>query len=161
MKPIPNQALLPFSGKIFFNDIDLKSTFKNRNLIRSWIKEVIRKEKHQLDMLSFNFCSDEKLLEINRTYLNHDYYTDIITFPLAEGKIVSGDIYISLERVKENASANQKTYTNELMRVMIHGVLHLCGYKDKSRSESSLMRKKEDYYLSLLDTFHVSRGTRD
>jgi probable rRNA maturation factor len=150
MKAISNPGSSPFSDKILFNDFDLKSTFRNRTAIKAWLKECIKKERHQLGFLSYNFCSDKKLLEINREYLHHDYYTDIITFELSEGKFISGDIYISLDRVKENAKLNYTTQTSELMRVLIHGVLHLCGYQDKTKKDAAMMRQKEDYYLSLL-----------
>jgi probable rRNA maturation factor len=142
--------LLPYSGEIMFNDIDLKTNFKNRTEIRTWITKSIKKEGYKLGELSFNFCSDEELLKINIEHLNHDFYTDIITFELNEEDVIIGDIYISIDRVKENAKLQSTTYTNELMRVLIHGVLHLCGYKDKTKKDASLMREKEDYYLSLL-----------
>ncbi len=142
--------LLPYSGEIMFNDIDLKTNFKNRTEIRTWITKSIKKEGYKLGELSFNFCSDEELLKINIEHLNHDFYTDIITFELNEDDVIIGDIYISIDRVKDNAKQQGTTYTNELMRVLIHGVLHLCGYKDKTKKDAALMREKEDYYLSLL-----------
>lgn len=142
--------LLPYSGEILFNDIDLKTNFKNRNDIKKWIKKTVVKEGYKLGELSFNFCSDEELLKINIEHLNHDFYTDIITFELNEDDIVIGDIYISIDRVKDNAKKQGTTFTNELMRILIHGVMHLCGYKDKTKKDAALMREKEDYYLSLL-----------
>ncbi len=141
---------LPYSGKIMFSDIDIKTTFKDRTKIKEWISQAIKKEKFKLGELSYNFCSDEHLLQINIDHLNHDFYTDIITFELNEDKTIIGDVYISIDRVKDNAKQNSKTFTNELMRVLIHGVLHLCGYKDKTKKDAALMREKEDYYLSLL-----------
>lgn len=142
--------LLPYSGEIMFNDIDLKTNFKNRTEIKKWIKKSVIKEGYKLGELSFNFCSDEELLKINIEHLNHDFYTDIITFELNEDNVVIGDIYISIDRVKDNAKQQGTTFTNELMRVIIHGVMHLCGYKDKTKKDAALMREKEDYYLSLL-----------
>jgi rRNA maturation RNase YbeY len=142
--------LLPYSGEIMFNDIDLKTNFKNRTEIKKWIKKSVIKEGYKLGELSFNFCSDEELLKINIEHLNHDFYTDIITFELNEDDVVIGDIYISIDRVKDNAKQQGTTFTNELMRVLIHGVMHLCGYKDKTKKDAALMREKEDYYLSLL-----------
>jgi rRNA maturation RNase YbeY len=133
-----------------FNDIDLKTNFKNRTEIKKWIKKSVIKEGYKLGELSFNFCSDEELLKINIEHLNHDFYTDIITFELNEDDVVIGDIYISIDRVKDNAKQQGTTFTNELMRVLIHGVMHLCGYKDKTKKDAALMREKEDYYLSLL-----------
>lgn len=141
---------LLYSGKIGFNNIDINSNLKNKKQIRSWLEAVTRKEKKKIGNIDFNFCTDEHLLAINIRYLNHNFYTDIITFDFSENGIVSGDIYISLERVKENAKTHHTVYSNELMRVLVHGVLHLCGYKDKTRKEAALMREKEDHYLSLL-----------
>jgi probable rRNA maturation factor len=118
--------------------------------ISSWIKTVIKSEGHTLEALNFIFCSDERLLEINRQYLNHKTYTDIITFDTSEhnGKI-EGDIFVSIERVKENAMKLNIPFQDELHRVIIHGVLHLLGYSDKTASQTKEMRKKEDAYLSL------------
>lgn len=142
--------LSPFSTKsIDFNLVDISFTLRNKTLVRNWIHKTIEREKKKPGDLSFNFCSDEYLLQVNREHLNHDYYTDIITFDFCSHPFVSGDIYISLDRVKANAKTENTTATNELLRVIIHGVLHLCGYKDKKPSEARLMREKEDYYLSL------------
>jgi rRNA maturation RNase YbeY len=145
-----NKEHSPYSGKITFNDVDLKTSFKARTKIKEWVNKAIKKEGHRLGELSYNFCSDEHLLQINIEHLQHDFYTDIITFELNENKTIVGDVYISIDRVKDNARENNKTYSNELMRVIIHGALHLCGYKDKTKKEAALMREKEDYYLSLL-----------
>jgi rRNA maturation RNase YbeY len=145
------QDLLPFSTEVIsFNPVDLSYTLRQKTAIRTWIKKTILKEKKIVGDLSFNFCSDEYLLQVNRDHLDHDYYTDIITFDFSDNPTVSGDIYISIDRVKDNAKTESKTFTNELMRVIIHGVLHLCGYKDKKPADARLMREKEDYYLSLL-----------
>lgn len=145
-----NKEHSPYSGKITFNDVDLKTSFKARTKIKVWVNRAIKKEGYRLGELSYNFCSDEHLLQINIEHLQHDFYTDIITFELNENKTIVGDVYISIDRVKDNAQQNNKTYSNELMRVIIHGALHLCGYKDKTKKEAALMREKEDYYLSLL-----------
>ncbi|GAB1444996.1 MAG: rRNA maturation RNase YbeY [Cyclobacteriaceae bacterium] len=116
----------------------------------SWIKEVIKKEKGQLDELNYIFCSDKYLLSINQQYLKHNTLTDIITFSNAKkGQPISGDIYISIERVKENAKQFKTSFDEELHRVIIHGILHLLGYKDKKPDDKALMRKKEEAYLSL------------
>ncbi|AMS28224.1 rRNA maturation factor [Bacteroidetes bacterium UKL13-3] len=133
-----------------FNTVDTSYTVKHKKNLRSWIKETISKEKKSLGEISFNFCSDEYLLSVNKEHLNHDYYTDIITFDFCENDIISGDIYISIDRVKENAKTENRTINNELHRVIIHGILHLCGYKDKKPADASVMREKEDFYLSLL-----------
>ncbi|WP_462253856.1 rRNA maturation RNase YbeY [Ekhidna sp.] len=122
-----------------------------RDHISQWISEVI--EKHQFKLLELNyiFCSDDYLLEINRQHLNHDYYTDIITFDNSEEELeIESDIFISVDRVKDNAEKRSLRMEIELHRVMIHGVLHLLGFGDKTESEKKLMREKEDTCLSLL-----------
>lgn len=117
----------------------------------SWIKSVIKKEKHLLEELNFIFCTDEELYQINVEYLKHKTFTDIITFDNSDQRgLIEGDIYISIDRVKENAYSLGITFEIELQRVMIHGVLHLLGYKDKTLAHKKEMRKKEDAYLSLL-----------
>ncbi|MDP2890961.1 MAG: rRNA maturation RNase YbeY [Bacteroidota bacterium] len=118
--------------------------------ITSWIKETVISEGKTLGDISFVFCSDDYLLEVNKQYLNHDYFTDIITFDYVEDGVISGDIFISCDRVKENASAFKTGFENELLRIVIHGVLHLLGYKDKSKKDKLLMTQKEDFYLALL-----------
>ena len=120
----------------------------------AWIREVIRLESRQLEHLNFIFCSDQYLLEVNRRYLKHDSYTDIITFDNSDAPdTLEGDIFISVERVGENASERRLRFEDELHRVLIHGVLHLIGYSDKSPRQKSTMRKKEDAYLSLRKDF--------
>lgn len=130
----------------FSEDTDYKP--KAVTKLRAWINQTIANEKHQLIELNFIFCSDDYLLKINQQYLNHDNYTDIITFDNGEtsGEIY-GDIFISIDRVKENAVNFKTTFTNELHRVIIHGTLHLLGYKDKSKADKDLMTQKEDFYL--------------
>lgn len=115
--------------------------------LEPWIKTVITKENKTLGEINYIFCTDEYLLEKNQTFLNHNTYTDIITFDYSEENQISGDIFISIERVKENARKFAVEFETELKRVMIHGVLHLIGYKDKSEDEQKLMREKENYYL--------------
>ena len=117
--------------------------------IRSWVLTTIEKETYIPGPLSFIFCDDEYLHKINLQYLNHDTYTDIITFDYSNKRSLSGDIFISIERVKENAKGQEIPFDAELKRVIIHGVLHLAGYKDKNPEEKRLMREKEDFYLSL------------
>lgn len=117
---------------------------------RRWIRSVVKKEKKALSHLNFIFCSDKYLLSINQQYLRHNTFTDIITFDNSEEpRTIEGDIFISVERVRENADTRQIAFEDELNRVMVHGVLHLIGYKDKSNDDKALMRKKEDAYLSL------------
>jgi len=118
--------------------------------MKALLIELFRKEKVELDAIQYVLVSDEALLEVNRSYLNHDYYTDIITFDLsAPGSAKVSDIYISLDRVEENAKKYNQSRINELRRVMIHGCLHLCGYKDKLKTDQLRMREREDYYLRL------------
>ncbi len=112
--------------------------------VYTWIRAIVDQEEKKLQQLSFIFCSDEFLHEINLNYLNHDTYTDIITFPYGTPPVIEGDLFISVERVRENAINFKATFNEELLRVMIHGVLHLCGYNDKASSEKELMRRKEE-----------------
>ena len=115
----------------------------------SWIQKIARSEKASIAELNYIFCSDTYLLGINQQYLAHDTYTDIITFDLGEGESIEGEIYISIPRVRENARTHKVLFQNELDRVIIHGLLHLLGYSDKSPRKKELMRKKEDACLSL------------
>lgn len=129
---------------------DIKYNLKHKTLIKQWIKETIATEGYQLQELNFIFCSDEYLLRINQDFLQHDDYTDVITFDNSEElKMIVGDIFISLDRIKENAKQFSSATLDELCRVMIHGTLHLLGYKDKTKSAKKLMTEKEDYYLFL------------
>lgn len=148
----PKKEPLPSLTKLVqFNFIDSQtSTLRHKTVLREWIHLCIQKEKFETGFISFNFTSDKYLLGINKQYLKHNYFTDIITFDLSEDKTISGDIYISLDRVKDNARTLGEMFHVELYRVIIHGVLHLCGYGDKSKEEAKTMRKKENYYLSLL-----------
>lgn len=113
----------------------------------SWISKVIRSEKCKEGEINYIFCDDDYLLDINQKYLNHDTLTDIISFDYSVGKELHGDIYISVERVKENAKDFEEDFEDEIRRVMVHGVLHYCGYKDKSEEDKKLMRSKEDHYI--------------
>lgn len=133
---------------VFFEDISPTPNFNSEFLV-SWINKVVESENKILGELSYVFCSDEYLLDMNREHLNHDYYTDIITFDYCFENIVSGDLFISLDRVEENAKEFSITFQDELDRVCVHGVLHLCGYKDKSEADEILMRQKEDEKLKL------------
>ena len=132
-----------------FNTIS-KPVFFKANRIKIWLKTIASKEGYEIKDLNYIFMSDEELLKINIEYLNHDTYTDIITFDNAEvkGKIES-DIFISLERTEANAKKFSTTFENELYRVLAHGLLHLCGYKDKKKTDIELMRKKEEESLRL------------
>lgn len=117
-----------------------------------WLQQVIHKEGKVTGDISYIFCDDAFMIEQNNAFLQHDTYTDIITFDECVGSVISGSILISSDRVAENASKFGKTFENELLRVVVHGTLHLCGYKDKSESEAKLMRLKEDESLALLES---------
>lgn len=131
-----------------------ESAFKPSVNHKIWLQKVIRKEGRVPRDISYIFCDDEYMLTQNQAFLNHDTYTDIITFDDCFGDVVAGSILISLDRVKENADKFGKTFENELLRVVVHGTLHLCGYKDKTDDEAKLMRQKEDESLALLTSSH-------
>lgn len=118
--------------------------------ISSWILKVISEEGYKIDEVNYVFCNDEYLHKLNIEFLNHDTLTDIISFDYSVGKKIQGDIFISIERVKENANDFKASFEEELHRVIIHGILHYCGYKDKSEEEAQTMRDKENHYLKLL-----------
>lgn len=123
-------------------------SFTQRTLAKEVIRDLFKKERTTLEQLRYIFCSDEYLLQINKEHLNHNYYTDIITFDLSEtSNATIGEIYISVDRVRDNAQNYEVSFKHELLRVIFHGALHLCGYKDKSTKEEQLMRKAEDKYL--------------
>lgn len=138
---------------ISFNNEDVQFNLKNKTKLKSWIVATIEKKKQKTGDISFVFCSDAFLLEMNKEYLNHDTYTDIITFDYSKDDTqlpISGDIFISIDRVKENANKFSKTFEDELHRVIIHGVLHLLGYKDKTKVSKAEMTKQEDLCLKAL-----------
>ena len=122
---------------------------KERTRIKNWVNRAIGEENFSPGPVNFVFVSNQEILEINKTYLNHDYYTDIITFDYVDGNRIAGDIFISVDTVEENSEIFSTTFDLELLRVIIHGILHLCGYKDGSEVEQSVMREKEDYYLEV------------
>jgi len=126
-----------------------KFKLANQDQISAWIAFVLDEEAKELGEINYIFCDDDYLLEINVKTLKHNTLTDIISFDYSLGNIVSGDVYVSYERVRDNAENLDIVFVDELHRVMIHGILHYCGYKDKSDDEKILMRSKEDYYLSL------------
>ncbi|MFY8037548.1 MAG: rRNA maturation RNase YbeY [Cyclobacteriaceae bacterium] len=133
----------------FFSE-DISFTLSKPRKSSNWIKLIAKKERREVVDVSYIFCSDSYLLQLNQQYLNHNTLTDIITFDYSEGaKKLEGEIYISIDRVKENAQKFKVSFQDELDRVMIHGVLHLIGYKDKKPTDKSLMRKKEEASLSL------------
>lgn len=134
---------------------ELDFGLENEELFSEWIERVIQSEGKILGEISYIFCDDDYLLDINQQYLQHDTLTDIISFDYTEGDVISGDIFISVDRVQDNADDFNTTFIEELKRVMIHGVLHYCGYKDKSESDEILMRTKEDEKIKM---FHVKQS---
>lgn len=114
----------------------------------AWLEDIIISEGKKLGEINYIFCDDEYLLKVNQDYLQHDYYTDIITFDYVKGRTISGEIFVSLQRISDNASALSGEYEEELRRVLAHGILHLSGYKDKTEEEETVMRSKEDFYLA-------------
>ncbi|OYW81802.1 MAG: rRNA maturation RNase YbeY [Sphingobacteriia bacterium 32-37-4] len=138
-------------SKINFRTGDRPFVYKNKTGLKSFIASIFKKEKKQLGLINYIFCSDEMLLKINQDFLQHNYYTDIITFGLNEpGEPIDAEIYVSIDRVKDNALQQGVSFQNEMQRVLFHGALHLCGYKDKKKSEIIVMRQKEDQYLQLM-----------
>jgi probable rRNA maturation factor len=133
---------------IQFSNQEIPFTLRNKLKIREWIRSIIKEENKVIGDISYIFCSDDYLYQMNKKYLNHQTLTDIITFEYNEGELVSGDIFISLDRVKENSKSFSKSFDEELGRVMAHGVLHLVGYMDKSGEDKSIMTEKENKYLN-------------
>lgn len=132
---------------VTFQNKNISFTLKDKLKIKTWITKIIALEKKKSGQVNFVFTTDEDLLQTNIQFLNHTTYTDIITFDYCEDKTINGDIIISIERVKDNAKKFNVAFEEELKRVIIHGVLHLCGYKDKTTKDSELMRKKENWAL--------------
>jgi len=124
----------------------------NEELITSWITKLVKSFHLSVGNITYIFCNDDYILDVNRKYLSHDYFTDVITFDYREGNIISGDIFISLDTVKSNSIQFHENYIDELHRVIIHGILHLIGFKDKSTKEEAVMRSEEDKALNLLKT---------
>lgn len=127
---------------------DTHFVFRKKRATSSWLKAVAQEEGRRIDDISVIFCSDPYVLDVNIKYLQHSYYTDIITFDYCEGNVLSGDLFISVDSVRENAALYGSTFEDELDRVIVHGVLHLIGYDDHSKADIAVMRAKENYYLS-------------
>ncbi len=134
-------------SKVCFFFQGVKPGLTNRTELKRYIQSVFKKEGRELGFINYIFCTDRALLEINRQFLSHDFYTDIITFNLSESKIIQAEIYISTDRVKENAFQLGVSFKSELHRVIFHGVLHLCGYKDKTKEQKEEMRGIEEFYI--------------
>ena len=133
---------------ISFNTTDKNTTLTNRLALKAFIEKGLKKEGIAIDTLQYVFCSDKFLLNINKSFLKHDYFTDIISFDLSETKgNLIGEIYISIDRVKDNAKTHKTSYPEELLRVIFHGALHFCGYKDKKPSDAKEMRAQENKWL--------------
>lgn len=141
--------------QIHFHTEDIEFELKETQTIENWLKTVIKQEQSTLGELTYIFCSDEYLYKMNMDYLQHDTYTDVITFQYAE-EVVHGDVFISIERVHDNASHFDVTVMDELSRVLVHGLLHLLGYKDKTAAEQSEMTAKENTYLKLKQNLDLS-----
>ena len=137
---------------VFFSNGDIDFSFDKEETIKKWIAEIIARHDKKLGKISYLFCSDEMVYDYNLRFLNHDTYTDIITFDYVEGNLISGDIIISIDRVGENANSFSASFESELHRVIIHGVLHLLGFKDKSPDDAAMMRQKENESLQILDS---------
>ena len=137
-------------GPILFFNEDIDFTLSSESDIVNWLNSIAKAETHEIENLNYIFCSDEHLLSINQQFLDHDYYTDIITFDNSEkDRSIQADVFVSIDRVKENATNNNVSFNLELKRVLIHGLLHLVGFNDKTQSEQKAMRQKEDTCLSL------------
>jgi probable rRNA maturation factor len=133
---------------IFFNKADKNTTLTNKVALKAFIEKQVKKEGLTIESLQYVFCSDKYLLGINKQFLQHDYYTDIISFDLSEvpGQLLA-EVYISVDRVKENAKLLDVSYSTELLRVIFHGALHFCGYKDKKPADAKLMRSMEEKWI--------------
>lgn len=141
---MPSQS----KSKVYFF-YETRVNLRQRTLLKKFIALIFKIEKRELACLNYIFCTDKRLLEINRQYLKHDYYTDTITFELSgTGQPVEGEVYISVDRVRDNAGKMNESFSAELLRVMFHSALHLCGYKDKTASQIKKIREKEDFYLN-------------
>ncbi|MGQ0737998.1 MAG: rRNA maturation RNase YbeY [Bacteroidota bacterium] len=138
---------MPSLSKVCFFFEQRDFSLKNRTSLKIFIESIFRKENKKLESLNYIFCSDKRLLKISRQYLRHDYYTDIITFDLSISFPIEGEVYISIDRVRDNTRTLGVSFKSELHRVIFHGALHLCGYSDKTKPEKKRMRKREDFCL--------------
>ena len=135
--------------KVHFFSHDIQMRLKNTANLKHFIEFIFKKELQNLGSINYIFCSDKAILEINKKYLNHDFYTDVITFDLSlDNKAISGEVYISIERIRDNAKQLGVSIKSELHRVLFHAALHLCGYKDKKKKDKEIMRKKENELLA-------------
>ena len=136
-------------AKVHFFSHDIPTSLKNTANLKHFIESIFKKERKSLNSINYIFCSDKIILEINKRYLNHDFYTDVITFDLSpNNKAIAAEVYISIERIRENAKQLGLSIKSEFHRVLFHAALHLCGYNDKKKKDKELMRKKEDELLT-------------
>ena len=135
---------------VHFHNEEVSFSFNNKREVSLWLKSVVSSFQKELGVINVIFCNDQYLLKINQTYLNHDYFTDIITFNYNENNLISGDLFISIDRVKENAINQKMEFNVEIHRVIVHGVLHLCGLNDQSKQEKEIMRGRENLFLQKL-----------
>ena len=140
---------------IYFHKEDASIALKKIKVIKRWLEDVVSFYNKEMGVINVVFCSDDFLLKINKEYLNHNYLTDIITFNFCKKNEISGDLFISIDRVKDFSKTNKLTFVNELHRVIVHGVLHLCGFNDKSTKEKQKMRKLENFFLEKLKTLNT------
>jgi len=136
-------------AKINFFSHDIPASLNNTTNLKHFIESIFKKERQKLDSMNYIFCSDRVILEINKKYLNHDFYTDVITFDLSpNNKVIAAEVYISIERIRDNAKQLGLSIKSELHRVLFHAALHLCGYNDKKKKDKEIMRKREDDLLA-------------
>ncbi len=143
--------------EIQFIKHNVKFTLSQAKLYKTWIEKVIKAEKQKGQSITYVFSTDAFVLKINQDFLQHDYFTDIITFPLSKkGAPLEAELYISIDRVKDNAKTMGVRFSDELSRVMVHGILHLCGYKDKTKTQVQEIRAREDYWLNKLQQMRIT-----
>ena len=135
---------------VHYHNEEVSFSFNNKREVSLWLKSVVSSFQKELGVINVIFCNDQYLLKVNQTYLNHDYFTDIITFNYNENNLISGDLFISIDRVKENAINQKMEFNVEIHRVIVHGVLHLCGLNDQSKQEKEIMRGRENLFLQKL-----------
>ena len=133
-----------------FHNEEVSFSFNNKREVSLWLKSVVSSFQKELGVINVIFCNDQYVLKVNQNYLNHDYFTDIITFNYNENNLISGDLFISIDRVKENAINQKMEFNVEIHRVIVHGVLHLCGLNDQSKQEKEIMRGRENLFLQKL-----------
>ena len=143
---------------VLFYNADVKIYIKKKRKLIEFIAFLFSNENKKLQSLSIIVCSDEYLLQLNNQFLKHNYYTDVLTFNLSNNENISGEIYISIDRVKENALLQHLSFEQEFYRIVFHGSLHLCGYGDKSKVKKQIMTAKEDFYLKEFASFHVKQN---